>query len=40
MGRTKEFLNTLSDHELAFFSKYKLHTYMRDTQQDIKAYIE
>lgn len=40
MGKTKEFLDTLSDHELAFFAKYKLHTYMRDTQQYIKDYIQ
>lgn len=40
MGKTKEFLDTLSDHELAYFAKYKSHTYMRDTQQDIKEYIQ
>ena len=40
MGKTKDFLDTLSDHELAYFAKYKLHTYMRDTQQDIKEYIQ
>ncbi|MEO8254830.1 MAG: hypothetical protein ABI554_10645 [Flavobacterium sp.] len=39
MGKTKDFLDTLSDHELAFFAKYKQHTYMRDTQEDIKNYI-
>lgn len=39
MGKTKDFLDTLSDHELAFFAKYKSHTYMREMQQDIKEYI-
>jgi hypothetical protein len=39
MGKTRQFLDTLSDHELAFFYKYKLHTYMRDTQLNINAYV-
>lgn len=40
MSKTRDFLDSLSDHELAFFVKYKLHTYMLNTQQDIKEYVE
>lgn len=40
MTRTRAFLDTLSDRELAFFAKFKLHTYMTDTQYEIKKYID
>jgi|SRR6218665_199661 len=40
MSRTIEFLDTLSDHELAYFAKFKLSTYMFETQHEIKKYID
>ena len=40
MSKTVAFLDTLSDRELAFFAKYKLHTYMTDTQYEIQRYID
>lgn len=40
MTRTAAFLDTLSDRELAFFAKFKLHTYIIDTQYEIKKYID
>lgn len=40
MTKTLAFLDTLSDRELAFFAKFKLRTYMSDTQYEIKKYID
>ena len=40
MSKVKAFLDTLSDRELAFFAKFKLRTYMTDTQYEIKKYID
>lgn len=40
MSRISEFLETLSDRELAYFAKYKLHTYMKETQLEIKKYLD
>jgi hypothetical protein len=39
MTRVKEFLIELDDYELAFFAKFKLPTYMKETQSEIKKYI-
>ncbi|KAF2513823.1 hypothetical protein [Flavobacterium foetidum] len=40
MSKTKDFLDSLSDHELSFFVTYKLSDYMYDTQQVIKDYVQ
>lgn len=39
MSRVRKFLTDLDDYELAFFAKYKLPTYMKETQSEIKKYI-
>ena len=39
MSRVRKFLIELDDYELAFFAKYKLPTYMKETQSEIKKYI-
>ena len=39
MNRIRNFLNELDDYELAYFSKFKLLTYMRVTQSQIKEYL-
>src|SRR5690606_4651347 len=39
MQRVKDFLNKLDDYELAYFTKFKLKTYMPQTQSEIKKYI-
>jgi len=39
MSRVKNFLNELDDYELAYFAKFKLLTYMENTQSEIKEYL-
>lgn len=39
MSRVKNFLTELDDYELAYFAKFKLLTYMKDTQSEIKEYL-
>ncbi|WP_411895218.1 hypothetical protein [Winogradskyella sp. A2] len=39
MSRVKKFLTELDDYELANFAKFKLLTYMKETQSDIKEYL-
>lgn len=39
MDNIEEYLSQFEDFELAFFWKYKLDTYMEDTQNEIKAYL-
>ncbi len=39
MTRVRKFLIELDDYELAFFAKFKLPTYMKETQSEIKKYI-
>lgn len=39
MSRVKKFLMELDDYELAFFAKFKLTTYMKVTQLEIKEYL-
>ncbi len=40
MSKTLEFLNSLTDRELAYFSKFKLHKYSKYTQDDIKEFLK
>jgi ribosomal protein L37E len=35
-----KFLETLSETEKAFFAKYKLPTYLRSSQKEVKAYLK
>ncbi len=39
MSRVRNFLTELDDYELAYFAKFKLLTYMKDTQSEIKEYL-
>lgn len=39
MSRVKDFLTELDDYELAYFVKFKLHTYMKATQTEIEKYL-
>lgn len=39
MNRVKKFLTKLDDYELAYFAKFKLLSYMKDTQSEIKEYL-
>lgn len=39
MSRVKIFLTELDDYELAYFAKFKLLTYMKETQSEIKKYL-
>lgn len=39
MNRVKKFLTELDDYELAYFAKYRLPTYLPETQSEIKEYI-
>lgn len=39
MSRVKDFLAGLDDYELAYFAKFKLLTYMKVTQMEIKEYL-
>tara|TARA_R100001369_G_scaffold89859_1_gene127977 strand:+ start:1468 stop:1911 length:444 start_codon:yes stop_codon:yes gene_type:complete len=39
MNQIISFLNGLDDYELAYFAKFKLHTYMQDTQLEIKRHL-
>jgi len=39
MSKTRNFLAELDDYELAYFAKFKLHTYMKATQSKIKEYL-
>lgn len=39
MNRINKFLTELDDYELAYFAKFKLKTYMPDTQSEIGKYI-
>lgn len=39
MNRVKNFLTELDDYELAHFAKFKLLTYMKTTQSEIKEYL-
>ena len=38
-SRLKDILDSYEDFELAFLSKYKLHTYMDGTKKSIEKYI-
>jgi hypothetical protein len=40
MSRIRTYLQSLKDFELAFLSKYKLHTYMKGTRNKITQEIE
>lgn len=40
MNNIEEYLSQFEDFELAFFWKYKLDTYMEETQNEIKAYFK
>ncbi|MAD98056.1 MAG: hypothetical protein CMB99_12085 [Flavobacteriaceae bacterium] len=40
MNSIKGFLGKLDDNELAFFVKFKYHTYMKPTQEKIQDYLE
>lgn len=40
MWRIEDYLGQFEDFELAFFWKYKLDTYMKYTQKEIKAYLK
>lgn len=40
MSRITDFLETLSDHELTYFAKYKVHTYMRESQEEIRNFLK
>lgn len=40
MTRIKRFLTELDDYELAYFAKFKLKTYMPETQSEIKKHLE
>jgi len=39
MTRVKTFLSGLDDYELAYFARFKLLTYMKGTQSEIKEYL-
>lgn len=39
MSRIRVFLSGFNDHELAFFAKYKLKTYMPESQEEVNAYL-
>lgn len=39
MNRVKKFLTKLDDYELAYFAEFKLLSYMKDTQSEIKEYL-
>ena len=39
MSRVTTFLSKLDDYELAYFARYKLLTYMKDTQLEIKQFL-
>ncbi|RDK82538.1 hypothetical protein [Marinirhabdus gelatinilytica] len=39
MTRVIKFLTDLDDYELAYFAKFKLKTYMPETQSEINKYI-
>lgn len=40
MDIIEEYLSQFEDFELAFFWKYKLDTYMEETQNEIQAYLK
>ena len=40
MHKVHEFLSELNETELAYFAKFKLKTYMPETQREIEKYIE
>ncbi len=39
MNRVNKFLKELDDYELAYFAKYRLTTYLPETQSKIKEYL-
>ncbi|AWH74778.1 hypothetical protein DCS32_11600 [Dokdonia sp. Dokd-P16] len=39
MSRVHRFISQLNDYELAFFAKFKLLTFMKETQSEIKEYL-
>jgi hypothetical protein len=39
MSRIRDFLKELDDYELAYFAKFKLLTYMKVSQSEIKEYL-
>ncbi|WP_186987768.1 hypothetical protein [Constantimarinum furrinae] len=39
MSKTIKFLSELDDYELAYFAKFKLDTYLPETQYEIKRYL-
>ena len=40
MSKIDEFLSELNEIELAYFAKFKLKTYMQETQKEIQKHIE
>jgi hypothetical protein len=40
MSKIDEFLSELNETELAYFAKFKLKTYMQETQKEIEKHIE
>lgn len=39
MSKVRNFLSELDDYELAYFAKFKLLTYLKNTQSEIKEYL-
>ena len=39
MSRVHKFISQLNEYELAYFAKFKLPTYMKETQSIIKEYL-
>lgn len=39
MSRIYKFISQLNDYELAYFAKFKLLTFMNETQSEIKEYL-
>ncbi len=39
MSRVHKFISQLNDYELAYFAKFKLLTFMKETQSEIKEYL-
>lgn len=40
MDNVEEYLSQFEDFELAFFWRYKLDTYMEETQKEIMDYLK
>ncbi|MET2986127.1 hypothetical protein [Aureibaculum conchae] len=39
MSKVRNFLAKLDDYELAYFAKFKLNTYLEETQSEIQQYL-